>query len=105
MPFFLTPRPLLNDNVTRWIFIAIVGLVSAVGLWELNVTIVWESLWAAIEFDILLLLCAATYSIVGTQTPRIGWSTAVVSDLLLSIFAAYSGVESLYTAHLPCSNT
>jgi hypothetical protein len=82
---FLTPRPLLNDNVTRWVVIAVVGLVSAVGLWKLNITIVWESLWSAIEFDILLLLCAATYSIVGTQTPRIGWSTAVVSDLLLSI--------------------
>jgi hypothetical protein len=82
---FLTPRPLLNDNVTRWVVIAIVGLVSAVGLWKLNITIVWDSLWSAIEFGVLLLLCSATYSIVGTQTPRIGWSTAVVSDLLLSI--------------------
>jgi hypothetical protein len=77
--------PLLNDNVTRWVVIAIVGLVSAVGLWKLNITIVWDSLWSAIEFGVLLLLCSATYSIVGTQTPRIGWSTAVVSDLLLSI--------------------
>jgi hypothetical protein len=82
---FLTPRPLLNDNVTRWVVIAIVGLVSAVGLWKLNITIVWDSLWSAIEFGVLTLICAATYSIVGTQTPRIGWSTAVVSDLLLSI--------------------
>jgi hypothetical protein len=83
---FLTPRPLLNDKVTRWVVIAIVGLVSAVGLWELNVTIVWKSLWSTIEYDILLVLSAAIYSIVGSHAPRMGWSTAVVSDLLLSIF-------------------
>jgi hypothetical protein len=80
-----TPRPLLNDNVGRWVFIAIVGLVSAVGLWELNVTIVWASLWVAIEFEILLVIFVALYSIVGAQAPRMGESTAVVCDLLLSI--------------------
>jgi hypothetical protein len=37
---FLTSRPLFNDYVTRWVVIAIVGLVSGIGLWELNVTIV-----------------------------------------------------------------
>ena len=83
------PRPdeapaLLNDYVTRWVFIAIVGLVSAVGLWALNVTIVWKSLWLAVEVDILLVLCASAYNLVGAQTPRIGRSTAAVSDLLLS---------------------
>jgi hypothetical protein len=66
---FLTPRLLLNDNVTRWIFIAIVGLVSAAGLWELNVTIVWTSLWAAIKFELLLVLFVAIYSIVGAHAP------------------------------------
>jgi PAP2 superfamily len=82
---FLTPRLLLNDNVTRWIFIAIVGLVSAAGLWELNVTIVWTSLWAAIKFELLLVLFVAIYSIVGAHAPRVGGATAVVCDLLLSI--------------------
>jgi PAP2 superfamily len=82
---FLTARPLLNDNRARWIFIAIAGLVSAVGLWKLNVTIVWKSLWWAIEFDVLLLLCAAIYGIVGAQAPRLERSTAIVSDLLLWI--------------------
>lgn len=81
---FPTPCPLLNDNITRWVVIAIVGLVSAVGLRALNVTIVWNSLWAAIEFDILLVVCAVIYSIVGANAPRLGWSAAVVSDLLLS---------------------
>jgi hypothetical protein len=81
----LTPHPVFNDYVTRWAFIAIVGLVSAVGLWDLNVTIVWKSLRLPIEFDILLVILAAIYSIVGAQAPRMGWSTAVVSDLLLSI--------------------
>ena len=83
---FATPRPLLNDNIARWVAIAIVGLVSAVGLWALNVTIVWNSLWSAVEFDILLVLCAAIYSIVGAQAPRMERSTAVVADLLLSFF-------------------
>jgi PAP2 superfamily protein len=82
---FLTPRLLLNDNVTRWVVIAIVGLVSAVVLRELNVTIVWKSLWTTMEFGVLLLLYAATYSIVGAQALRMGWSRAVISDLLLSI--------------------
>ncbi len=82
---FLTPRPLNNDNVARWLVIAIAGLVSAVGLRELNVTIVWKSLWASVELDGLLVLCAATYSIVGAQSSRIRDSTAVVSDLLLSL--------------------
>jgi hypothetical protein len=83
---FLTARPLFNDYGIRWVVIAIAGLVSAIGLWKLNITIVWESLWSAIEFDILLLLGAATYSIVGAMTPRMRGSTAIVSDLLLSIF-------------------
>jgi membrane-associated phospholipid phosphatase len=82
---FLTPHPLLNDYMTRWIVIAIAGFVTAVGLWELNVTIVWKSLWSAIECGILLVLCAAIYSLVGTHAPRMGRSTAVVSDLLLSM--------------------
>jgi membrane-associated phospholipid phosphatase len=47
--------------------------------------VVWESLWAAIEVDILIVIFAAIYGIVGAQAPSIGWSTAVVSDLLLSI--------------------
>jgi membrane-associated phospholipid phosphatase len=83
---FLIPRPLLNDNVTRWVVIAIVGLVSAVGLWELNVTIVWQSLWSTIELGILLVIYTAAYSIVGAQALRMGWSRTVISDLLLSIF-------------------
>ena len=83
---FLTARPLFNDYGIRWVVTAIAGLVSAVGLWKLNIAIVWESLWSAIEFDILLLLGAATYSVIGTHMPRMRWSTAVVSDLLLSIF-------------------
>lgn len=93
--FFLISRPLLNDNpvhrpllddyAARWVFIAIAGLVSAVGLWELNVAIVWKSLWLAIELDILIVLCVTFYSIVGTLAPSMGGSTAVVSDLLLSI--------------------
>jgi membrane-associated phospholipid phosphatase len=82
---FLTARPLFNDYGIRWVVIAIAGLVSAIGLWKLNITIAWESLWSAIEFDILLLLGAATYSVIGTYTPRVRWSTAVVSDLLLSV--------------------
>jgi hypothetical protein len=82
---FPAPRPLLNDYRARWVFIAIAGLVSAVGLWELNVPIVWKSLWLAIECDILLILLAATYSIVGAKTPGMAWSAAVVSDLFLSI--------------------
>jgi hypothetical protein len=82
---FLTSRPLFNDYVTRWVVIAIVGLVSAIGLWELNVTIVWKSLWLAFECDILLVIFAVIYSIVGAQAPSMGRSTAVVSDLLLSI--------------------
>jgi hypothetical protein len=92
---FLTPHILLNDNlnhrnsfndyVIRWVFIAIVGLVSAVGLWNLNITIVWKSLWLAIEFDIVLVICAIAYSIVGTQVPHMKCSTAVVTDLLLSV--------------------
>jgi hypothetical protein len=82
---FSAPRPLLNDYLTRWIVIAIAGLVSAVGLWELNVAIVWKSLWLATECDILLILFAAIYSIVGAQSSRMEWSAAVVSDLLLSI--------------------
>ena len=91
---FLTPRPLLTDNVTRWVVIAIVGLVSAVGLWELNITIVWESLWPEIELGIFLLLCSVIYSIVGTQTPRMGLSTAIVSDLLLSILQLVVAVKA-----------
>ena len=83
---FPTPRPLLNDNIARWVAIGIVGLASAVGLWALNVTIVWNSLWSAVEFDILLVVCAAIYSIVGAQAPRMERSTAVVADLLLSFF-------------------
>jgi hypothetical protein len=82
---FVTPRPLLNDNGARWIFIAIAGFVSAIGLWKLNVTIVWKSLWWAIEFDTLLFLCAAIYQIVGAQAPPLRRSMAIVSDLLLSI--------------------
>ena len=82
---FPTPRPLLNDYATRWVLIAIAGLVSAVGLWALNVTIVWKSLWSAIEAGILLGLFAAIYSIVGTRVPPARRSTAVVSDLLLSL--------------------
>ncbi len=78
-------RPLLNDYSTRWVFIAIAGLVSAAGLWELNVTIIWKSLWLAIEFDLLIVLCATFCSVVGTLAPSMGWSTAVVSDLLLSV--------------------
>jgi hypothetical protein len=82
---FLTSRPLFNDYVTRWVVIAIVGLVSGIGLWELNVTIVWKSLWLAFECDILLVIFAVIYSVVGAQAPSMGRSTAVVSDLLLSI--------------------
>lgn len=82
---FPTVRPLLSDNGARWIFIAIAGLISAVGLWKLNLIIVWKSLWGAIEFDILLFLCAAIYGIVGARAPRLGRSTAIASDLLLSI--------------------
>jgi hypothetical protein len=82
---FPAPRPLSNDYVTRWVFIAIAGLVSAVGLWAHNVTIVWPSLWLAIECDVSLVLLAAIYSIIGAHSPRIEWSAAVVSDLLLSI--------------------
>jgi PAP2 superfamily len=82
---FLTPRPLFNDYGARWVVIAIAGLVSAVGLWALNVTIVWPSLWLAIECDVLLVLLAAIYSIIGAHSPRTEWSAAVVSDLLLSI--------------------
>jgi hypothetical protein len=82
---FLTPRPLFNDYATRWAFIAIAGLVSAAGLSALNITIVWKSLWSAIEVEILLGLFAAIYSIVGTQAPGMGRSTAIVSDLLLSL--------------------
>jgi hypothetical protein len=81
----LTPGPLLNDYITRWIIIAIVGLATSVGLWALHVTIVWSSLWLAIEFDIIIVLCATIYSIVGRRVPNFGWSMAVVSDLLLSI--------------------
>jgi PAP2 superfamily len=91
----LTPRPLLNDYVTRWVVIAILGLVSAVGLWELNVTIVWKSLWSAIEFDILIVIFAAIYSIVGAQAPRMEWSAAVVSDLLLSIIQLIVALKAL----------
>jgi hypothetical protein len=80
-----TPRPLFNDYVARWVFIAIAGLVSAVGLWDLNVAIVWRSLWLSIEFDIFLVLFAAIYSVVGAQAPGMAWSAAVVSDLMLSI--------------------
>ncbi len=92
---FLTPRPFLNDNNTRWVVIGIVGLVSAVGLWELNVTIVWKSLWLAIEFDILLVACVAIYSVVGANSPRMGSSTAVVSDLLLSILQLIVALKAL----------
>ena len=81
----LTPRHLVNDYASRWIFIAIAGLVSVVGLWELNITIVWKSVWLAIEFNILLVVCVIVYTIVGARTPRLAWSMAVVSDLLLSI--------------------
>ena len=91
---FLTPRPLFTDNFTRWVVIAIVGLVSAVGLWELNITIAWESLWPEIELAIFLLLCSVIYSIVGTQTPRLGVSTAIVSDLLLSILQLVVAVKA-----------
>jgi PAP2 superfamily len=80
-----TPNPLLDDNVARWVLIAIAGLVSAVGLWMLNITIVWGSLRSAIELDALLLFCAGAYVVCGAHTPRIEWSIAVVSDLLLSI--------------------
>src|SRR5271165_2893729 len=89
---FLTPRSLLTDNVTRWVVIAIVGLVSAVGLWELNITIVWESLWPEIELGIFLLLCSVC-SIVGAQTPRMGLPTAIVSDLLLSFLQLVVAVK------------
>jgi membrane-associated phospholipid phosphatase len=82
---FLTPRPLFNDYATRWAFIAIAGLVSSFGLWVLNVTIVWSSLRPAIEFEVLLGIFAAICSIVGTQTPSMGRSTAILSDLLLSL--------------------
>jgi membrane-associated phospholipid phosphatase len=85
---------LLNDYVARWVFIAIAALVSAVGLWGLHVTIVWESLWSAIEFDILLVICAAAYSLVGAQAPRMRWSTAVVSDLLLSVLQLIVAVKA-----------
>ena len=91
---FRTPRPLLTDNFTRWAVIAIVGLVSAVGLWELNITIVWEFSWLEIELAIFLLLCSVIYSIVGTQTPRLGLSTAIVSDLLLSILQLVVAVKA-----------
>ena len=94
-PQVLTSRPLLSDYVTRWVVIAILGLVSVVGLWELNVTIVWKSLWLAIEFDILIVIFAAIYSIVGAQTPRMGWSMAVVSDLLLSIVQFIVALKAL----------
>jgi membrane-associated phospholipid phosphatase len=83
--FFPTPRPFLDDYAARWVFIAIAGLVSAIGLWELNITIVWSSIWLAIKFDVFLVLCVAIYGIVGAQAPRMAGSTAVVSDLLLSI--------------------
>jgi hypothetical protein len=63
---------LFNDYVTRWVVIAIVGLVSAILLWELNVTIVWKSLWLAFECDILLVIFAVIYSIVGAQAPCMG---------------------------------
>jgi hypothetical protein len=92
---FLIPRPLLNDNIIRWVFIAIVGFISAVGLWELNVTIVWKSLWSAIEFDILLVVCVGIYSIVGANVPRMESSTAVVSDLLLSILQVLVALKVL----------
>lgn len=82
---FLMPRPFPNDYVIRWVFIAIAGLVSEVGLLELNVSIVWPSLWLAIECDILLVLLALIYSIVGAQAPGMALPAAVVSDLLLSI--------------------
>jgi len=99
---FLTARPLFNDYGIRWVVIAIAGLVSAIGLWKLNITIVWESLWSAIEFDILLLLGAATYSIVGAMTPRMRGSSAIVSDLLLSIFQFIVALKAFTPPYLPC---
>ena len=53
-----------------------------------------ESLWPEIEFAIFLLLCSVIYSIVGTQTPRFGLSTAIVSDLLLSILQLVVAVKA-----------
>ena len=78
-------RPLLSDNGARWAVIAIAGLISAAGLRRLDIAIVWGPLWSAIEFDIVLLLCVAIYTLAGAWAPRLGTSTAVVSDLLLSL--------------------
>ena len=81
----LAPSPSIGDNVARWLVIAAAGLVSAAGLRELNVTIEWESLCSAVELDIMLILCAVTYSAIGARTPRLRESAAVVSDLFLSL--------------------
>ena len=81
----LTTHPLLNDYAVRWIIIAIIGLVSAMALRTLNVTIVWQSLWLPTEIEILLVIFAMIYSIVGAQASCVEGSTAVVSDLLLSV--------------------
>lgn len=79
------PPPLFNDYFSRWVFVAIVSFVSAVGLWKLNVTIVWKSVWLAIEFNIILIAFVIIYNIVGARTLRTGWSVAVLSDLVLSL--------------------
>jgi hypothetical protein len=83
-PQFPTSRPLLSDYAARWVVIVIFAVVSAIGLWEMNVEIVWNFLWLSIKYDLLLLLFASIYSIVGAQASGIKWSAAVVSDLLLS---------------------
>lgn len=90
-----TIHPPLNDYAFRWVVIAIIGLISAVGLWTLNVTVVWESLWSPAQIDVLLAIFAMIYSVIGARAPRIGRSTAVVSDLLLSILQFMVAVNVL----------
>lgn len=80
-----TLRPSVTDNGVRWAFVAAAGLVSVAGLWALGITVAWESLWPTVEFAALILIFAWVYSTVGMLVPRLGWSTAVVSDLLLSV--------------------
>ena len=96
-----TARLLFNDYGIRWVVIAIAGLVSAIGLWKLNITIAWEFFGRRLSLIYYCFWCCNLQRYRHIHAPRTVVDGGRVGPVVID-FAVYSGVESLHTAHLPC---
>jgi hypothetical protein len=75
----------LTDYAARWVFIAVVGLVSLAGLSAVGVTVDIESLRPKLKLIALLVVFWGIYGAIGSRMQRAAVPAAILVDFCLSI--------------------